>query len=105
MTTLQSFAVTGDTTAQAIANLAHAVGEAPTGAHFVCVFYDAEHEDDEEIVKALLLLFEEATEFDGGGGDAFVLGKQLFDFADGATEVAAFKSGGHGNELPEVVAL
>ena len=60
MTTLQSFAVTGDTTAQAIANLAHAVGEAPTGAHFVCVFYDAEHEDD-AIFDFLRARFERAA--------------------------------------------
>ena len=67
MTTLQSFAVTGDTTAQAIANLAHAVGEAPTGAHFVCVFYDAEHEDD-AIFDFLRARFERAAILGGTAG-------------------------------------
>ncbi len=45
MVKLKTFAVTGDTTEQAIANLIDAIGGTPIDASLVCVFYDAEHED------------------------------------------------------------
>ncbi|MGC4250127.1 MAG: FIST N-terminal domain-containing protein [Sphingobium sp.] len=46
MTRLKSFTTSGDTTGQAIASLNGAMGNAPLDASFVCVFYDAEHEDE-----------------------------------------------------------
>ena len=46
MTRLNSFTASGETTAEALANLARALGEAPPKADFLCVFYDAVHEDD-----------------------------------------------------------
>lgn len=45
MTTLKSFTATGDTTMQALAGLAGAIGETSLDASLVCVFYDAAHDD------------------------------------------------------------
>jgi len=47
MTKLKSFTATGATTGQALAALGEAVGNTPAPADFICVFYDAEHDDGE----------------------------------------------------------
>jgi hypothetical protein len=65
---------------------------------------DGDEEDDEQIAKGVLLLLEESGEFDGAGGEGFVLGDFGADFLHGAAEVAALQPGGDGDVGAEIIA-
>jgi len=60
MVRMNSFTATGNTTTQALVSLNDAMGETTLNASFVCVFYDAKHED-EAIFHFLRTRFEGAA--------------------------------------------
>lgn len=62
---MRSFAVIGETTAQALATLANAIDDTPPiNADFVCVFYDCEH-DDQAISDFIEKRFPDAARLGG----------------------------------------
>lgn len=130
MTKLQSFAVTGPTTGQALASLDEAIGNTATDADFIYVFYDARHED-EAVFDFLRSRFPRAAILGGtscngvmtqeGLGDAGSIGLLVLEDAEGnygaaaallegdiadcaeRTLHAALENAGCEGELPELI--